>query len=75
MNKALISNEHLLNAEMEIFKSNRSFCNFYPTLFKTFVLYSRNKQVPFKYLKRKLLSQIDSGAFVKIITRNVFFFF
>ena len=48
---------------MEIFKSNRSFCNFHPTLPKTFFILKMNKQAPFKYLKLKLLIQIDSGAF------------
>ena len=32
-----------------------------------------SKRAPFKYQKWKLSSQMDSGAFVKIITRKYFF--
>ena len=57
--------------EKEIFKLNRTFCNFYPTLPKTFFKLKMNKWAPFNYPKWKLSSQIDSGAFVKIITQKL----
>ena len=56
-----------LAIEMEIFKSNRSFCNFYPTLPRTFVIVLKmSKRVPCKYPKWKLPSQMDHGLFVEI---------
>ena len=57
---------------MEIFKSNRSFCRFYPTLPRTFFILKMSKQAPFTYPKGKLSSQMDSGAFAKTITRKFF---
>ena len=66
---------HSFLIKMEIFKSNRSFCVFYPTLRKTFFILKmtkRNKKT-LKYPKWKFSSQTDSGLFVKIITRNLFF--
>ena len=55
---------------METFKSNRSFCNFYPTLPKTFFILKMSKLASFKYSKWKTSNQLDSGTFVKIITRK-----
>ena len=56
---------------MEILKSDRSFCNFVPTLPKTYFILKINKRTPFKYLKQKLSRQIHSGAFIKIITQKL----
>ena len=53
---------------MKIFKSNRSFGNIYATLLKTFFILKMRQQAPLKNLTWRLSSQIDSGAFVKIIT-------
>ena len=52
---------------MEIFKSNRLFCNFYPTLPKTFFILKVSKRAPFKYPRWRLSGQMESGAFVKVI--------
>ena len=57
---------------MKTFKSNRSFCNFYPTLSKTFFILKMSKLASFKYSKWKTSNQMDSGTFVKIITRKFF---
>ena len=57
--------------KMEVSKSNGSFCNFYPTLPNTFCILKMSKQAPFKYPKWRLSSQINGGAFVKIITRKL----
>ena len=57
--------------KMGILKSNGLFCNFYPTLHKTFFILKMSKRAPFRYLKWKLSSQMDSGAFAKIITLEI----
>ena len=55
---------------MQIFKSNRLFCNSDPTLPKTFFMLKTSERTPFKYLKWKFSRQMHSGAIVKIITQK-----
>ena len=58
---------------MKIFKSNGSLCNFYPTSPKIFFILKMSKRALFKNPKLKLSSQMDSDAFVKIMTWKIFF--
>ena len=80
--KAILEKSTFQIPIFEIFISNGSFCDFYSNLPKTFFILktsrkkSRNlRRAPFKYSKWKFSNQIDSGLFVKIITRNSCFFF
>lgn len=58
-------------SKMKIFKSNRSFYNFNPTLPKTLFTLKISKRAPFKYPDWESSSQMDCSAFVKIITRKL----
>ena len=71
--KAILETSTFQIPEMEIFKSNGSFCKFYPNLPKTFFILKISKQPPFKYPKCKLSNLVDSGAFVKTITGKFLF--
>ena len=55
---------------MEIFNSNGPICSFYPNLSQNFLYTQIVQGVPFKYLKWKNSSQMDKGAFVKIINEK-----
>ena len=69
--KAILEKSTFQTSKMVIFKSNGSFCSFYPILPKTFFILNMSKQVNFNSPKWKLSSQMDSGASAKIITRKL----
>ena len=59
---------------METFKSNRSFCNFYPNLPKTSYIHKMNKnkaQASYKYLKLKFASKINYFLILHKLAQNI----
>ena len=69
--KAILEKSTFQISKMVIFKSNGTFCNFYPTLPKTFFILKMGNQTNFNSPKWKLSSKMDSDTYVKIITRKL----
>ena len=60
-----------VSTEMETFKSNRSFCNFYPNLPKTSYIHKMNKNKAQAYLKLKFASKINYFLILHKLAQNI----